>query len=322
VIVVWLAIGAVLYLIVFASGASLVDASAEARDPDLARLRGRSPLVLVPIANPARAASLVDVAATIRTPGTGRVLLLSVVRPQPAGVEDDPPALRDAEAVLGEALQRSFESSLVPETLFTIASDVWGEIARVAHVQSCETILMGLPDLTEPGTEASFERLLAGLDMDVVIVRAPRRWRMDSATRVLVPLGGRREHSRLRARLLASLSRSGERSLTFLHAVASDTSPSERKQTERELMTLARDEAAGPYVVDVEATGDPVGAILGRAAEADLVVMGMERRARGQRPLGDLALAIAQQTDVPLVLISRRPVRSLGGLSSATFRLP
>jgi len=87
-------------------------------------------------------------------------------------------------------------------------------------------------------------------------------------------------------------------------------------------MNLARDEAAGPYVVDVEATGDPVGAILGRAAAADLVVMGMERRARGQRPLGDLALAIAQQTDVPLVLISRRPVRSLGGLSSTGFRLP
>jgi amino acid transporter len=322
VIVVWLAIGAILYLTVFASGASLVDASAEARDPDLARLRGRSPLVLVPIANPARAASLVDVAATIRTPGTGRVLLLSVVQPQPAGAEDAPPALRDAEAVLGESLQRSFESSLVPETLFTIASDVAGEIARVADVQSCETILMGLPDITEPGTEAKFERLLAGLDMDVVIVRAPRRWRMDSATRVLVPLGGRRAHSRLRARLLASLSRSGERSLTFLHAVAPDTSPSERKQTERELMNLARDEAAGPYVVEVEATDNPVGAILGRAAEADLVVMGMERRARGQRPLGDLALAIAQQTDVPLVLISRRPVRSLAGLSSTGFRLP
>ena len=52
-------------------------------NPDLARLRGRSPLVLVPIANPERAASLVDVAATLRTPGTGRVLLLSVVRPGP-----------------------------------------------------------------------------------------------------------------------------------------------------------------------------------------------------------------------------------------------
>lgn len=85
---------------------------------------------------------------------------------------------------------------------------------------------------------------------------------------------------------------------------------------------LARDEAAGPYVVEVETTDEPVDAIIARASEADLVVLGMQRRDRGQRPLGDLSLAIAQQTEVPLVLISRRPVRALGGLSSATFRLP
>ncbi len=322
VIVLWLAIGAVLYLAVFASGASLADASAEARDPDLARLRGRSPLVLVPIANPARAASLVDVAATLRTPGTGRVLLLSVVRPESGGSERDHPALRDAEAVLGESLQRSFESSLVPETLFTIASDVWREIARVARVQRCETVLVGLPDLAEPGVEASLENLLAGLDSDVVIVRAPRGWRINDARRVLVPIGGRREHSHLRARLLSSLSRSGERSLTFLHAVPTATSADERRHGEREVRSLARDEAAGPYEVQVETTDDATAAIIPRAAEADLVIMGMQRRELGHRPLGVLALAIAQRTDVPLVLISRRPARSLAGLATPHFRLP
>ncbi|MBT8479075.1 MAG: amino acid permease [Gemmatimonadetes bacterium] len=319
VIALWLAIGAVLYLTVFASGASTADASAEARDPDLARLRGRSPLVLVPIANPARAASLVDVAATLRTPGTGRVLLLSVVRPRPDKSETEHTISEDAEAVLREALQQSFESSLAPETLFTIASDVWREIARVARVQSCETVLLGLPDLGQPGMEASLEGLLAGLDADAVIVRAPRRWRMDSASRVLVPVGGRREHSHLRARLLSSLSRSEERSLTFLHAVPPTTSTEERRHAEREMKSLARDEAAGPYEVALEVTGHAVEAIIAKAADADLVVMGMERRSRGQRPLGDLALAIAQQTDVPLVLISRRPQRSIVGLSTASF---
>ena len=321
VVVSWLALGVILYLALFASGASQADASAEARDPDLARLRGRSPLVLVPIANPARAASLVDVAGTLRTPGTGRVLLLSVVQPE-GGSDRDRPSLRDAESVLGEALHRSLESSLVPETLFTIAPNVWREIARVAQVHACETVLVGLPDLTEPGMEANLEGLLAGLSSDVVIVRAPHRWRMDNAQRVLVPIGGRREHSHLRARLLASLSRSGERSLEFLHAVSPATPPDERRRVEREMRAMARDEAAGPYNVEVEVTGDPGEAIIRRAAEADLVVMGMQRRERGQRPLGELALAIANRTNVPLVLISRRPERSLAGLSTPYFRLP
>jgi hypothetical protein len=80
VVAVWLALGIGLYLTLLASGARLADATAEARDPDLARLRGRSPLVLVPIANPASAASMVGVAATVRTPGVGRILLLSTRR--------------------------------------------------------------------------------------------------------------------------------------------------------------------------------------------------------------------------------------------------
>ncbi len=82
VVLLWLLLGIALYLTLFAPDARLVDVRAEARDPDLARLRGRSPLVLVPIANPASAASLVDLAATLRTPGVGRILLSrSCVRP-------------------------------------------------------------------------------------------------------------------------------------------------------------------------------------------------------------------------------------------------
>ncbi len=322
IVVLWLATGMIFYLTLFSSGARLADASEEARDPELARYRGRSPLVLVPIANPARAASLVDVAATLRTPGTGRVLLLSVVRPEEGEAARDHPSLRDAEAVLGESLQRSFESSLVPETLFTIASDVWREIARVARVQDCETVLVGLPDLSEPGMEAQLEGLLAGLSADVVIVRAPRGWHMSDARRVLIPVGGRREHSHLRARLLASLSRSSERSLTFLHAIPGSTPADERRRAEKEVRSIARDEAAGPYEVEVETTDDAKAAIIPRAAEADLVIMGMQRRERGQRPLGELALAIAGRTDVPLILISRRPQRTLAGLTSSSFLAP
>ena len=56
--------------------------------------------------------------------------------------------------------------------------------------------------------------------------------------------------------------------------------------------------------------------------EADLVIMGMQRRDREQRPLGELALAIAQRTDVPLILISRRPQRTLAGLTSSSFLAP
>ncbi len=313
VVVGWLGIGIVLYLTLLAPGARLADASAEARDPDLARLRGRSPLVLVPIANPASAASLVSLAATIRTPGVGRVLLLSVVRATDGELDEDHPALRDARSVLGESLKRSLETSLVAETLFTIAPDVWPEIARVAHGHDCETVLLGLPDLTGPGVEAKLEGLIAELEVDVVIVRAPHRWHVTEARRVLVPIGGRRDQSRLRARLIASLSRSGERSLTFLRTAPPALAPETRRRLERDLDALARDEATGPYEVAVEDTDRPREAIIERTADADLVVMGLPRRGRDWRGLGELARAVAHETDVPLVLIGRRPSAGLPG---------
>ena len=116
VVAVWLALGVALYLTLLARGASIADAKSQALDPDLARLRGRSPLVLVPIANPDSAASLIALAGTLRTPGVGRILLLSVVRRgQTAGteVDEEDPVLRDAQQILGESLHSSVEENLI-----------------------------------------------------------------------------------------------------------------------------------------------------------------------------------------------------------------
>ena len=69
----WLAAGSVLYFVLFARRARVVDASIEALDPGLARLRGRTPLVLVPIARPSSARAMVGVASALTPPGLGRV---------------------------------------------------------------------------------------------------------------------------------------------------------------------------------------------------------------------------------------------------------
>lgn len=55
---IWLLLGGALFLFLFGPQARVVDAAAEAADPSLVRLRGRSPLVLVPIANPANAGAV------------------------------------------------------------------------------------------------------------------------------------------------------------------------------------------------------------------------------------------------------------------------
>ncbi len=315
VVMLWLVLGAALYFTLFAPGARLADATAEARDPDLARLRGRSPLVLVPIANPASAGGLVDLAATVRTPSVGRVLLLSVVDP---GVADTDRVLETARSVLGESLERSLARSLVTETLFTVSSDVWGEIGRVATGHDCETVLLGMPGLEDPETVARLENLIRMLDADVLVLRAPSGWNPADARRVLLPTRGRRGHSVLRARMLSSLARTGERTVTYLSAIPEAAPPGTAREYEREIRSLARDETSGSYEVVVRRTDGPADMIVEASSEADLVVLGMQREGRSRRAIGSLPLSIVEHTETPVLLIGRRPSRSLEG--SWSFR--
>lgn len=308
VVALWLAIGVALYLGLVAPGARIADATAEARDPELARLRGRSPLVLVPIANPASAAVLVGVAATVRTPGSGRVLLLSIV-PTPEGLPDEdeyPTSWRDAEAILSESLRRGFERDAPSETLFTVASDPWREIARVVRLHRCETVVLGVPRHGAEGADARLESFMSSVDAEVVVVRATRRWRIARVRRVLVPLGGRGYHSRLRARLLASLTRSDECEITFLRSLLPGATPEVRRRAERDVKRLARDEAEGRFEVRIEEDANPSDAIVRHAAEADLVVMGFQQGPDARGRLPPLAREVMTACETPLILIGSR----------------
>jgi nucleotide-binding universal stress UspA family protein len=253
------------------------------------------------------------VASTVRTPGSGRILLLSVV--PPPGTEEDANdhALRDAREILSEALQRSFERGTAPETLFTIATDPWQEIPRVASLHRCETVVLGSPRLDEPRVEAKLEGLISRLGADVVILRAQHRWRIASVRRVLVPIGGRREHSRLRARLLASLSRTEGCHVTFLRTVPPGTSTELHRRTQRELRALARDEAGGAHETLVEEAANPLEAILRHALDSDLIVLGIRRDRATGSTLGDLVMTVARETDAPLVLLGARHVGARRG---------
>jgi nucleotide-binding universal stress UspA family protein len=303
---VWLGFGSALYFTLFAPGARAADASAEGRDPDLVRLRGRSPLVLVPIANPASAASLVSVAGALATPQVGRILLLSVVRPPERWDPDalDGP-LQDAKEVLGESLYASFGGALAPETLVTVAPDPWPEIVRVARGHHCESMLLGLSRIEDATLESHLEWLVSTVASDVVVLRAPTRFELARARRVLVPIGGRRDHSYLRARLLGSLSRSGERTVTFLRVLPAGTPRPRLLRTQREMESLARDEVPGAHDVLVVEAEDTAAELVRRAGEHDLVVLGIQRQSRSRKVLGSMAVRLARESSCPLLLISR-----------------
>jgi APA family basic amino acid/polyamine antiporter len=267
--------------------------------------------VLVPVANPQSAPALVAVAGALAPPDVGRVLLLSVVR-RPERL-DDPAAVRGnvglAQEVLHEALAVSLVSGHIPEALMTVSPVPWTEIARVARIHDCESLLLGLHRLDEPtdGNGAPLEQLLNEVDCDVSILRALPDWRLEEARRILIPVGGKGAQDALRARLLGSLCRTASRELTFLQILPAGAPEDELEETRRDLLRLAVDETRGtasPEALVVRAD-DVVAAIAEHAARSDLVVLGLPR-VRGRKLLGELALRIARQVSCPTIMISRR----------------
>ena len=310
IVMTWIAIGTAFYLTLLAPAARLTDVSAEATHPHLTLLRGRSPLVLAPIANPASAASLVDIAGTLRTPGSGRVLLLTVLSP-PDSASPSESRVIDAQAVLGTSMVHGLEHSTIAEILFTIAPDPWTEIGRVAEEHRCETVLLGLPNLSDPVVEAAVERRIAGIGCDVVVARTPTGWRMDDVERVLVPLGGHRGHSRPRVRLLASLARTKGRAITYLATTPPSASKEERRRFEREIHRMVRDEATGPYEIVVETAASPGDTIIRHGRDSDLIVMGMRTESGGRRSLRGIPHAVAAGSSKPLILLGSAPLSAL-----------
>ena len=298
----WLAVGAVLYVSALRRRARTVDAFRGALDADLVRLRGRSPRVLVPIANPANAEAMVGVANALAPPVVGRVTLLSVVIPPgPAADAPGSPSLVTAQAVLHQALTASFDREMAPEVLTTVSRDPWHEIVRVARLHRCESLLLGFSQITEDVMGSQVEKLIGRTPSDVVVLRAPKGWLLRDTRRVLVPVRGRHMHNELRARLLGSIWRLGSREISLLRVVPGSASELQCTQVRQALERTARDEV--PYASShlVTKSDDVVEAIVEHASEFDLLVLGLRRRA-----FGDVALRIAERTSCAIVMISRR----------------
>ena len=307
IVLIWLGAGGILYLFIFAQRARIVDASAAAQDPELLLLRGSSPLVLVPIANPENAYAMVEVANALTPPRIGRVLLLSIViPPEDWHPGDIPRQLTDSQEVIKSALTASFSSGLAPEALTTIAPRPWPEIVRVSRIHRCDSLMLGLSDLGKPEDLKQLENLMSQVDSHVIVLRAPRGWNLSSVKTVLVPFGGRGQHDQLRARLLGSLYRHGIRQIHFLQVLPQNSSRSAIRKAEMWLAEMAKDELGGPAKIEVYCSNSAIDRIIERATDVDLLVLGTQRFARKQKLFGETALRIARQTSCGLILINRK----------------
>ncbi|MCJ7754930.1 MAG: universal stress protein, partial [Thermoanaerobaculales bacterium] len=195
---------------------------------------------------------------------------------------------------------------LRPEALITVSDDPWGEITRVAGRYRCDSLLLGVGHLGESLMTGPLEELMSRVEGDVVILRAPSNWNVDQVRKILVPSGGRRDQSPVRARLIGNLCRTAPREVTYLRGMPTATDATTERRARRDLRKLARDEAPGDSTVEVVLSDQVVGEVVGRASDCDLLVLGLQRLGRRQKTFGSRVLEIAEHTTCPLLMISRR----------------
>jgi len=303
----WFVAGFFCYLWLFGRRARVYDAASESTDPDLLELRGRSPLVLVPIANPANAGTMALLAACITPPRMGRVLLLSVTS-LPAGEEHENDELMTTADVLRQSIGAAIRERVRVEGLVTVSANPWTEIIRVARTHRCASVLLGMTDLTDAAVRGRLEDLASHLPGNVVIFRAPRNWHPRSVHNVLVPIGGRVVHNALRARLLNGLRRrvDGELMVRYLLVLPMSTSEKERQRAERLWSRLVTDETTTNSKVSAVLNHDVASAISDAAAAADLVVFGLNTPDPRRRVFGSLTTRVIQNIKCAVMVIGQR----------------
>tara|TARA_R100001143_G_scaffold63593_1_gene73094 strand:+ start:7703 stop:9925 length:2223 start_codon:yes stop_codon:yes gene_type:complete len=300
----WLFAGATFFITFLIQKAKVIDASEEALNPDITRLRGLSPLVLLPISNPSNAESMVFVANALAPPVVGRVLLLSIVIPSEDG-EDLQKRLTNNRDALHQALSASFDAKLRPDALTTIANEPWEEIARVIKIHRCRSVLLGLSNFSELHTTQNLEKLIKQVKCDVVVFRQPYSgWKIESAKKILIPVTGVGSHDSLRARVAASLWRTYQPEFTFFQILPSNTPIKVKEKKEQELGRFSSRIIPGNSEVKIILSDDVKNELIRQTAEHDMVIMGLGKAGPKREVFGEITLDMAEKTDTALLFIS------------------
>ncbi len=299
---IWLILGGFLYAFKLGQHARAYDAASEAADPELLTLRGRNPLVLVPVANPASAEALAGLASRLATPRTGRVMLLNVIGTQ---TDDGAYALDSMADVMRHSMAAAMRAGVRAQALATLSTNPWQEIKRVARLHRCDSLLLGMSRVDEATISGALEELFDRLGCNVAVLRAPTGWKIQQARRILVPVSIRSHPNSLRARLLTHLSRHEvECVITYLMVVPSNLSEPAVERIRRINTANMVDEIARAEL-QVVVSDDPLQAIIQASADTDLVVLGLEQGKHKRRLISAIPRGVLLGTDKAVLLVGQ-----------------
>jgi nucleotide-binding universal stress UspA family protein len=310
----WILGGIVIFLVAFSRRVAIADVPKIIESPELLGLKKiKNYKVLLPLANPGRIESLVDMAGRIANVSQGEVLALSIVDlPNIATYSEADELLNEPQQVLNKAQQLALKRKIAFSSLLKIGRSTAPEIVQVALDNRCDLILLGYKKDEDPLENSIIHHVIAHQPCDVAILKSDRGG-LQSFGRILVPIGGKDFNDSLKVRFVHGIYHTSACRVTLMMIVPLGAAKIQRKRAYESLQRAAKIYNISTAELLLEESDQIASAIISQANERDLLVLGLREEPWLQSFFfGTIAQQVAGQVPCPTLLIKPRAVKRSG----------
>jgi amino acid transporter/nucleotide-binding universal stress UspA family protein len=310
---IWVVAGIVVFFVFFRRRVAVADVGKGIETPGLLDLKRTAHFrVVVPIANPERIGPLLSIAADVAKASKGDVLALRVLQlPDITSYADGAPLVDEAEAFLTAARRQTVARGVSFASVVKVGRSIGDEIVSTAVEYKASLILLGYKGDEDALENSIIHHVVTRQPCDVAVLKS-YGVRSGPFRRVLLPLGGRALHDRMKSRLAHSLVDHEDGAVTFMSVVSPDAGSAGKRRTREVLERAGRLYGFPTFGTVVTVSDDVAGSVVEEARKHDLVILGM----RGEPFLrtfffGAIAHEIATRVECPSILtktgVGRRP---------------
>lgn len=273
--------------------------------------------VLVPIANPDTAGTLLRLAGCLARPHAGDVLALQVVVvPEAMPLEAGRHRARAGRTLLDKALALANDADLPIQTMTRVARSVAQGILDTAVEEGADLIVLGWsgpPRSRGASLGQIVDAVLRDAPCDVVVMRGDGKGEDNvPPKKILVPTAGG-PHAQVAARLALALVEACQSEATLLCIQTEPATAQELEEKRRRLEeTVSKFPADHPPELKVVRAPDVVGGIVQEAREHDLVLLGVsEESLLDQIIFGSIPLRVAASVPATVLVQGYRGLTGL-----------
>jgi uncharacterized hydrophobic protein (TIGR00271 family) len=261
--------------------------------------------VVIPVANPDTASSLVNFGAAVARHYGGHVVLVQIVEvPEQVALDSRSYQARSKHTLLEHLLQDTEKLGVEVEGVTRLSRSVAQGIIDTVQEETAELVVMGWKAHQQNGEDMRIghivEEVLEHTPSDVTVVSG--EW-PESPRRIMVPLSGG-PHAPRGVELALAMTAQSDGTVTLINVVHSGDDEAQAHA----LLQSARTELSEAHRVEISViqAQNVIQGLLDASQDYDALLLGAsEQTFWDVQPFGQLPLELARQIDVPMALVRR-----------------